>query len=137
MGMRLAIVRKYNKDIKEYKKKKGAKELSNGIYYRVIKSGDKKGTSPGPTSQVQVHYRGTHIDGREFDSSYKHGQPVTFPLNGVIRGWTISLQKMKPGDKWEVVIPSDLAYGLQGGPQGSTIDPNETLVFEVELLKVM
>lgn len=134
MAMAKPNLEKGNAFIDQYKKKKDVKELSDGIYYRVIKSG--KGGSPGPTSQVQVHYRGTHIDGKEFDSSYKHGQPVTFPLNKVIRGWTITVQKMKPGDKWEVVIPADLAYGAQG-PRGSTIGPNETLIFEIELLKVM
>jgi len=120
--------------IARFKKKKGVKELSNGIYYRVVKSG--KGASPGVTSKVQVHYRGTHIDGKEFDSSYKRKQPATFPLSGVIKGWTITLQKMQPGDKWQVVIPSDLAYGAQG-PRGSSIEPNETLIFEIELLKVI
>jgi len=119
--------------IDKYKKKKGVKPLSDGIYYRVIKSGS--GISPKATNTVEVHYRGTHINGKEFDSSYKRGKPAKFPLNRVIKGWTIAVQKMKPGDKWELVIPSDLAYGASGSPGG--IGPNETLIFEIELLKVL
>ena len=121
------------KFIAAYKTKAGVKALSDGMYYRVIKSGS--GKSPGPTSKVQVHYKGTLISGKEFDSSYSRGKPAEFPLNHVIKGWTISVQKMKPGDKWEVVIPSDLAYGSRG--TGSSIGPDETLIFEIELLKVL
>lgn len=134
MAMGKANLEKGKAFIARFKKEKGVKELSNGIYYRIVESG--KGTSPGATSKVQVHYRGTHINGKEFDSSYKRGQPATFPLNGVIKGWTITLQKMRPGDKWQVAIPSELAYGAEG-PRGSSIGSNETLIFEIELLKVL
>jgi len=118
--------------MKKYSSTPGVKPLSNGMFYRVIKSG--KGTSPRESSKVTVHYRGTLIDGTEFDSSYKRGMPATFPLNRVIKGWTITLQKMVPGDKWEVVIPPQLAYGPQG--KGGVIGPNATLIFEIELIKV-
>jgi len=128
-----ASLKTANDYIATYKKRKGVKSLSDGMYYKVIKSG--KGTSPGATSTVEVHYRGTHINGKEFDSSYKRGKPAKFPLNRVIKGWTIAVQKMKPGDKWEIVIPPELAYGANGSPGG--IAPNETLVFEIELLKVL
>jgi len=84
---------------------------------------------------VSVHYRGTLIDGTEFDSSYKRGEPVEFPLNGVIKGWTEGLQLMKEGAKWQFFIPSQLAYGENGAP-GGRIGPNSTLIFEVELLAV-
>jgi len=118
--------------MKQYQSKPGVKPLSHGMFYRVIKSG--KGTSPRETSKVTVHYRGTLTNGKEFDSSYKRGSPATFALNRVIKGWTIALQKMQPGDKWEIMIPSQLAYGAQGA--GGVIGPNETLIFEIELLKV-
>jgi len=120
--------------ISNYKKRKDVKSLSDGMYYRVIKSGE--GASPKATSTVEVHYRGSLLNGKEFDSSYKHGKPAQFPLNRVIKGWTISVQKMKPGDKWEILIPSELAYGSRGAP-GGKIGPNETLLFEIELLKVL
>lgn len=119
--------------IEKYKQQKGAKPLAEGMYYKVLKSG--KGTTPRPESTVEVHYKGTLVDGTVFDSSYQRGQPVTFPLNRVIKGWTIAVQKMQPGDKWEVVIPPELAYGANGAP-GGKIGPNETLIFEIELLKV-
>lgn len=122
------------KYINQYSKKEGVKPLSDGIFYRVMKSG--KGTSPRADSKVSVHYKGTLINGKVFDSSYDRGQPAEFPLNRVIKGWQIAVQKMQPGDKWEIVIPSELAYGEQGAP-GGTIGPNETLIFEVELLKVL
>ena len=119
--------------IAAYKKRKGVKALSDGMLYRVIKSGT--GASPQATSTVEVHYRGTLINGKEFDSSYKRGKPAKFPLNRVIKGWTIAVQKMKAGDKWEIVIPPELAYGSRGAP--GSIGPNETLIFEIELLKVL
>ncbi len=122
------------KFISEYSKKDGVKPLSDGIYYKVIKSG--KGTMPRADSTVEVHYQGTLINGTKFDSSYDRGKPTSFPLNRVIKGWTITLQKMQPGDKWEVVIPSELAYGPAGAPRGK-IGPSETLIFEIELLKVL
>jgi len=120
--------------IENYKKQKGVQALSDGMYYKVLKSG--KGTTPRADSTVEVHYEGTLIDGSVFDSSYKRGQPISFPLNRVIKGWTIAVQKMQPGDKWEVVIPAELAYGLNGAP-GGRIGPNETLIFKIELLKVL
>jgi len=106
---------------------------ASGLQYHVIVEGF--GTeSPGPDSVVSVHYRGKLTDGFEFDSSYKRNQPATFPVNGVIRGWTEALQLMKVGDKWELTIPPDLGYGSQGA--GSTIPPDATLIFEVELLEI-
>ena len=106
---------------------------ASGLQYHVIAEGS--GTeSPGPDSVVSVHYRGKLTDGFEFDSSYKRNQPATFPVNGVIRGWTEALQLMKVGDKWELTIPPDLGYGSQGA--GSTIPPDATLIFEGELLEI-
>jgi FKBP-type peptidyl-prolyl cis-trans isomerase FkpA len=97
---------------------------------------DREGTgkSPSATSTVEVHYRGTTINGKEFDSSYKRNESISFPLNGVIKGWTEGLQLMKEGGKSTLYIPSDLAYGPRGA--GRDIGPNEALIFEVELLKV-
>ena len=104
------------------------KELSDGIYYKVITMGD--GEKPGETDVVTVHYRGTLTDGTQFDSSYDRGQTIDFPLNRVIKGWGIALQQMPVGSKWVIYIPSKLAYGPQGnGPIG----PNQTLIFEVEM----
>lgn len=104
------------------------KELSDGIYYKVITMG--QGEKPGATDVVTVHYRGTLTDGTQFDSSYDRGQTVDFPLNMVIKGWGIALQQMPVGSKWVIYIPSKLAYGTQGsGPIG----PNQTLIFEVEM----
>ena len=110
----------------------GVKVLSNGIQYRVIK----KGSGPRPTASdtVVVNYRGRLVDGQEFDSSYKRGEPATFPVNGVIKGWQEILPLMPAGSKWEVVVPSDLAYGAAGA--GGHIGPNETLVFDIDLLEV-
>jgi FKBP-type peptidyl-prolyl cis-trans isomerase FklB len=98
----------------------------------VITKGD--GASPKATDTVSVHYTGTLIDGKEFDSSYRRGQPASFPVNGVIKGWTEALQLMKPGSKWQLVIPSELAYGERGA--GRDIGPNSTLIFDVELLSI-
>ncbi len=116
----------------ENKKKVGVVTLPNGLQYKVITMG--KGPKPKATDTVSVHYRGTLIDGTEFDSSIKRGQPATFPLNGVIRGWTEGLQLMPVGSKYQFFIPSELAYGERGA--GSTITPNATLIFEVELLSI-
>jgi FKBP-type peptidyl-prolyl cis-trans isomerase FklB len=113
-------------------KKKGVVTLPSGMQYKVIKSG--KGKTPTSGDTVETHYRGTLIDGTEFDSSYKRGQTATFPVSGVIPGWTEALQKMKEGDKWQLFIPPNLAYGERGA--GRDIGPNATLIFEVELIAV-
>lgn len=112
--------------------KEGVESLPSGLQYRVIREGT--GAKPGYSDKVTVHYRGTLIDGTEFDSSYNRGAPATFPLNRVIKGWTQGLGLMREGSKWELYIPSNLAYGAQGS--GENIGPNETLIFEVELIKV-
>ena len=113
-------------------KKAGITVTDSGLQYEVIQSGE--GLSPSRTDRVTVHYRGTLVDGREFDSSYKRGKPATFPLSRVITGWIEGLQLMKEGDKWRLFIPSNLGYGSGGA--GALIGPNETLIFEVELLKI-
>ena len=112
--------------------KEGVQSTPSGLQYKVLTPGE--GKSPKATDTVLVHYRGTTIDGKEFDSSYKRREPIEFPLNGVIRGWTEGVQLMKEGSKYEFYIPSDLAYGPRGA--GGAIGPDETLIFEVELLKV-
>ncbi len=117
----------------ENAKKPGVKTTANGLQYTVLKEGT--GKSPKATDTVLVHYRGTLLNGTEFDSSYKRNQPIEFPLNGVIPGWTEGVQLMKEGAKYQFVIPSNLAYGRRGTP-GGPIGPDETLIFEVELLKV-
>ncbi len=114
------------------KTKEGVVTLPDGLQYKVLKDGN--GPTPKANQTVTVNYRGTTIDGKEFDSSYKRGEPATFPVTGVIRGWTEALQKMKVGSKWMLWIPSDLAYGERGA--GGVIAPNATLIFEVELLAV-
>ncbi|MGB0712148.1 MAG: FKBP-type peptidyl-prolyl cis-trans isomerase [Gammaproteobacteria bacterium] len=118
----------------ENKSKDGVKELVSGVQYRVIKSGDGKGKTPKEDDNVSVHYEGTLIDGTVFDSSYQRGEPVEFQVGGVIPGFQEALMAMKEGDKWEVVIPPHLAYGPQGA--GGKIGPNETLIFQLELLGV-
>ncbi|WP_226703458.1 FKBP-type peptidyl-prolyl cis-trans isomerase [Microbulbifer elongatus] len=119
------------KFLEENAKKEGVQTTDSGLQYKVITAGT--GASPTETSVVEVDYKGTLIDGTEFDSSYKNGKPVQFPVNGVIKGWTEALQLMKEGAKWELYIPSDLAYGPGGA--GGLIGPNATLIFEVELHK--
>lgn len=116
----------------ENAKKEGVKVLPSGLQYRVLKEGT--GKQPVKADKVVVHYRGTLIDGREFDSSYKRGEPAEFGVTQVIKGWTEALQLMKEGSKWMVYIPWELAYGAQG--RGGLIGPNETLVFEVELISI-
>lgn len=111
------------------KSKPGVQSLPDGLQYIVITNGT--GATPSVSDTVTVHYRGTLLDGTEFDSSYKRGQPAQFPVTGVIRGWTEALQKMTVGSKWKLFIPSELAYGEQGN---RNIAPNSTLIFEVELL---
>ncbi|GMU45142.1 MAG: FKBP-type peptidyl-prolyl cis-trans isomerase [Xanthomonadales bacterium] len=112
----------------------GVKTTESGLQYSVIKEGS--GAKPKATDQVKVHYVGTLINGTKFDSSIDRGQPATFPLNGVIPGWTEGLQLMSVGSKYKFVIPGNLAYGEQGQPQGG-IGPNEVLIFEVELLEIL
>ncbi|GAB4370726.1 MAG: macrophage infectivity potentiator Mip [Deltaproteobacteria bacterium] len=113
-------------------KKEGVITLPSGLQYKVLKSGN--GPSPTLNDTVETNYRGTLIDGTEFDSSYKRGQPATFPVNGVIEGWKEALQKMKVGDKWQLFVPANLAYGERGA--GRDIGPNQALIFEVELLGI-
>jgi len=112
------------------KKKAGVVTLPDGLQYKVLTTG--KGKKPELTDIVVVNYSGKLIDGTEFDSSYKRGEPATFPVGAVIPGWVEALQLMPVGSKWEVYIPSNLAYGEQGAPPA--IGPNETLVFTIELL---
>ena len=113
-------------------KKEGVTTTASGLQYKVITPGT--GKSPKATDTVLVHYRGTLISGVEFDSSYARREPIEFPLNGVIRGWTEGVQLMQEGAKYQFFIPSKLAYGSRGA--GRDIGPNEALIFEVELLKV-
>jgi FKBP-type peptidyl-prolyl cis-trans isomerase len=114
------------------KTKESVVTLPSGLQYKIITAG----TGPKPTAgdSVVCNYRGTLIDGKEFDSSYKRGQPATFPVSGVIKGWTEALQLMPVGSKWQLFVPSELAYGDRGS--GPDIGPNATLVFEVELLSI-
>ena len=118
--------------LSQNKTKEGVKELKSGLQYKIIKNGN--GNIPKEDDNVTVHYRGTLIDGTEFDSSYKRNQPAEFKLNQVIKGWTEGLQLMKEGSKWEFYIPSSLAYGPNGA--GGMIGPNQALIFEVELIRV-
>lgn len=118
--------------LKTNQAKPEVKTTASGLQYKVLASG--KGKSPKTTDTVMVNYRGRLIDGTVFDDSYQRGQPATFELGGIIRGWQEALQLMKEGDRWELYIPADLAFGPQGaGPQ---IGPNATLIFEVELIKI-
>jgi FKBP-type peptidyl-prolyl cis-trans isomerase FklB len=114
------------------KSKEGVVTLPSGLQYKILKAG----TGPKPTvsDSVVCNYRGTLLDGKEFDSSYKRGQPATFPVGRVIKGWTEALQLMPVGSKWQLFIPSDLAYGANGA--GGDIGPNATLIFEVELISI-
>ncbi len=115
------------------KKKKGVVTLASGLQYKVLKSGTGN-VFPKATDTVLTHYHGTLIDGTVFDSSVQRGKPVSFPVNRVIAGWTEALQKMKVGDKWQLFIPSELAYGDRGTPP--KIAPGAALVFDVELLEI-
>jgi FKBP-type peptidyl-prolyl cis-trans isomerase FklB len=133
---RLKILGEKNKKegeafLAENKKKEGVKTLPSGLQYKIIKEGT--GKVPKATDTVTTNYRGTLMDGTEFDSSYKRGQPASFPVNGVIPGWIEALQLMKTGSKWQLFIPSNLAYGERGP---GMIGPNAVLVFEIELLAV-
>jgi FKBP-type peptidyl-prolyl cis-trans isomerase len=117
----------------ENRKKDGVRTTDSGLQYKVVTAGT--GTSPKATDKVTVNYRGTLVDGSEFDSSYKRGNPATFSLNQVIKGWTEGIQLMKEGGKFTFFIPSELAYGERGTP-GGPIGPNAVLIFEVELLSI-
>jgi FKBP-type peptidyl-prolyl cis-trans isomerase FklB len=138
MMVKQAEVAKKNKAegeafLTENKKKEGVKTLLSGLQYKVIKAGT--GKKPKSTDTVTAHYRGTLINGSEFDSSYKRGQPATFPVSGgMIPGWTEALQLMEVGAKWQLFIPPNLAYGEQGA--GRDIGPNATLIFEIELVSI-
>lgn len=116
----------------ENKSKEGVKALPDGLQYKVLTEGN--GPKPASTDTVTVNYRGTLINGKEFDSSYKRGQPASFPVTGVIKGWTEALQLMPVGSKWQLFIPADLAYGDRGA--GADIGPGDTLIFEVELISI-
>lgn len=113
-------------------KKPGIVTLPSGLQYKVVKEGT--GPMPKASDTVTTHYKGTLISGKEFDSSYKRGEPASFPVNGVIKGWTEALQLMKTGSKWQLFVPSELAYGARGA--GPDIGPNATLIFDVELLSI-
>jgi FKBP-type peptidyl-prolyl cis-trans isomerase FklB len=114
------------------KSKEGVVTLPSGLQYKILTEGT--GTKPTASDTVVCNYRGTLIDGTEFDSSYKRGQPASFPVGQVIKGWTEALELMPVGSKWQLFVPSDLAYGSRGA--GPTIGPNATLIFEVELLSI-
>ena len=120
------------KFLAENAKKEGVKTMLSGLQYKEIAPGT--GKSPKTTDTVTTHYKGTLIDGKEFDSSYKRGQPATFQVSGVIPGWTEALQLMKEGAKWQLFVPHNLAYGERGA--GREIGPNATLIFEVEMVSV-
>jgi FKBP-type peptidyl-prolyl cis-trans isomerase len=120
------------KFLAENAKREGVKTTASGLQYEILTEGS--GSQPKASDKVKVHYRGTLIDGTEFDSSYSRGQPISFPLSNVIPGWTEGLQLVKVGGKAKLYIPSELAYGERGA--GAKIGPNETLIFEVELLDI-
>lgn len=120
------------KFLEENKKRETVKVTESGLQYEIIEQGS--GDSPKATDNVTVHYEGRFIDGGIFDSSFQRNEPATFPVNGVIPGWTEALQLMNPGAKWRLFIPQDLAYGANGA--GDAIPPYSTLVFDVELIKV-
>ncbi|MDA8420835.1 MAG: FKBP-type peptidyl-prolyl cis-trans isomerase [Pseudomonadota bacterium] len=112
--------------------KAGVVTLPSGLQYKIVVEG--KGRRPAISDTVVASYRGMHIDGREFDSSHRHGGPATFPVSGVIRGWQQALQLMPVGSRWRIFVPADLAYGATGS--GSVIGPDETLVFDIQLLNI-
>ncbi len=121
------------KFLAENKKNQDVVELPSGLQYKILTEGE--GDIPTPTDEVKCHYHGTLIDGTVFDSSVQRGQPAVFPVNGVIKGWIEALQLMATGSKWRLFIPSDLAYGKQGA--GGAIEPDSTLIFDVELLEIV
>jgi FKBP-type peptidyl-prolyl cis-trans isomerase len=114
-------------------REKDVKTTASGLQYKILAAGDAKAAAPGPTDQVSVQYRGKLLDGAEFDSSYSRGQPATFQVNGTIKGWKEALVMMKPGAKWQLFVPPELAYGMMGRPR---IPGGSLLIFEVELLGV-
>lgn len=118
--------------LEKNKAREGVTTTASGLQYEVVKAG--KGPKPAATDTVTVHYNGTLIDGTKFDSSYDRGQPATFPVSGVIPGWTEALQLMPVGSTWKIAVPSNLAYGPRGA--GGVIGPNQTLLFDVELLSI-
>ncbi len=120
--------------LEENKSKDGVVVTDSGLQYSVLVAGDSGGTSPGTLDTVVVHYEGTLTDGTVFDSSYARGEPASFGLASIIPGWQEVLQLMKPGDKWSIVLPSEIAYGERGA--GQSIGPNEVLLFDIELLEV-
>jgi len=133
------IIEKNKKDgdafLAENKNKEGVKTTTSGLQYKVLVAGPGTGSTPKDTSKVKVHYKGTLLDGKEFDSSYKRNQPSEFPLNQVIKGWTEGLQLMHVGDKFEFFVPYQLAYGEEG--RGDMIPPASVLIFEIELLEIV
>lgn len=118
--------------MEENAKKDGVVTTDSGLQYEVLKEGD--GATPTENDKVIANYKGTLIDGTVFDSSYDRGEPATFPVNGVIQGWQEALKMMKEGAKWRIVVPANLAYGPRGA--GNLIGPNETLIFEIELIAI-
>ena len=133
--MNAANIEKGKKFLEENKKRPEVVTLPSGLQYEVIKEGDPTAVRAKATDRVECHYEGTLIDGTLFDSSIKRGQPATFGVNQVIPGWVEALQLMPEGAKWKLYIPNELAYGARGA--GEMIPPHSTLIFEVELLKVL
>merc|ERR1711907_80278 len=137
LGIALTAVDATNAAGKEYLAKKATEEgvvsLPSGLLYKVVKTSDSN-KSPTANSPCECHYRGTLVDGTEFDSSYKRGKPTTFAPNQVIKGWTEAMQLMTEGEKWELYIPSELAYGERD--RGKFIKAGDALVFEIEILKI-
>ena len=129
-----ANLEKSQQFLQENKTKEGIQVTDSGLQYKVLEEGS--GASPSADDKVTVHYKGTLPDGTTFDSSYERGEPASFPVGGVIKGWTEALQMMKEGSKWMLYIPPELAYGERGAGPRSQIGPNQVLIFEVELLEV-
>tara|TARA_A200000113_G_scaffold40645_1_gene33081 strand:- start:460 stop:1071 length:612 start_codon:yes stop_codon:yes gene_type:complete len=127
-----SVIEEGKKFLTENSKKDGITTLESGLQYEIIKSGE--GAKPTINDQVTTHYHGTLLDGTVFDSSVERGQPATFPVSGVIKGWTEALQLMTVGSKWKLFVPYDLAYGERGA--GPKIGPYTTLIFEVELISI-